>query len=58
MLLKEKSKGFGDDLEKFIRFITFGYGKPFAMWVAKLFGYRDCGCNQRQNWLNKKFPYK
>lgn len=56
--LKERSKGLGDDLEKLIRFITLGYGKRFAMWVAKLFGYEDCGCTSRQNYLNKLFPYK
>jgi len=58
MKLKEQSKGFGDDLAKFFSFITFGYAKPFAMWVARLFGYEDCGCTKRQKLLNKLFPYK
>lgn len=45
--------GLGDLIEKIIRVITFGQGKRFATWVAKLFGYKDCGCDKRQKQLNK-----
>ena len=43
----------GDLVEKVIHIITFGQGKKFAMWVAKLRGYEDCGCERRKNKLNK-----
>tara|TARA_E500000318_G_scaffold25501_1_gene25498 strand:+ start:3290 stop:3430 length:141 start_codon:yes stop_codon:yes gene_type:complete len=39
-------------IEKIINIITFGYGKRFATWVAKLFGYKDCGCDKRKEKLN------
>ena len=51
--------GLGDLTEKVIRIITFGQGKRFAKWVAKLFGYEDCGCDHRQEKLNNiKFKIK
>ena len=43
----------GDLVEKIIRIITFGYGKRFATWVAKLFGYSSCGCDERQEKMNQ-----
>ena len=43
----------GDLVEKIIHIITFGQGKRLAMWVAKLRGYEDCGCERRKNKLNK-----
>jgi|TARA_B100001094_G_scaffold97481_1_gene93511 hypothetical protein len=43
----------GDLVELVIRKITLGYGKSFAKAVAKLFGYKDCGCDKRQEKLNK-----
>ena len=33
--------------------ITLGQGKRIAKFVAKLFGYDDCGCDKRQEKLNK-----
>jgi|TARA_A100001011_G_C13749912_1_gene610889 hypothetical protein len=45
--------GLGDIVERIIRIITFGQGKRFATWIAKLFGYADCGCDKRQEKLNK-----
>ena len=50
-----KSKGIGDDIEK----ITKATGlKTLTEIGARAMGYRDCGCNDRKNWLNKQFPYK
>ncbi len=43
----------GDLVEKIIRKITFGYGKTIAKKIATLFGYEDCGCDKRQDKLNK-----
>ncbi len=45
------SKGFGDTVEKF----TTATGIKRA--VKAVFG-EDCGCDARQDYLNKKFPYK
>ena len=42
----------GDFVEKIINILTFGKGHNMAMWVAKLFGYEDCGCNDRKIFLN------
>lgn len=42
----------GDLLEKLISIITFNQGKKIAKWVAKLFGYEDCGCERRKEKLN------
>ena len=50
--------GLGTLLEKIINIITFGYGKRMATWVAKELGKDDCGCDERQDKLNKMFPYK
>jgi len=46
-----KSKGFGDTVEKF----TSATGIKTVVKAA--FG-DNCGCNERQEWLNKKIPYK
>ncbi len=45
-----KSKGLGDTIAKFTE-IT-GIKK-----IAKSIN-QDCGCKKRQEWLNKKIPYK
>ena len=45
--------GLGDLIEKIIRIITLGYGKKIAKKIAKAFGYEDCGCDERQEKLNK-----
>jgi hypothetical protein len=45
--------GLGDIVERIIRIITFGQGKKVATRVAKMFGYKDCGCDSRQEKLNK-----
>ena len=38
---------FRDLIQKIINIVTFGQGKRFATWVAKLFGYKDCGCDKK-----------
>jgi len=43
----------GDLIEIIINFITLGYGKIIAKKIAKLFGYKDCGCDKRKDKLNK-----
>ena len=50
---RKKEMKLGDLVEKLIRLITFGYGKRMAKSIAKLFGYKDCGCDERQEKLNK-----
>ena len=50
-----KSKGLGDSIEKFT---TMTGIKSFAQMTAKAMGKKDCGCNKRKDYLNKKFPYK
>ena len=44
------SKGLGDTIDKFTTMT--GIKKL----VRRLFG-DDCGCDERKEWLNKKFPY-
>jgi hypothetical protein len=50
---RKKEMKLGDLVEKIIRTITLGYGKTIAKKIAKLFGYEDCGCDKRQDKLNK-----
>ena len=50
-----RSKGLGDSISKITKFTGV---KSFAQVVARTVGAKDCGCNKRRNWLNKKFPYK
>ena len=46
----KKAQGLGDTIEQ----ITEATGiKKAVKWI---FG-EDCGCEERQQWLNKKFPY-
>jgi hypothetical protein len=53
MELNQKSKGFGDTIEK----ITTATGiKKIVNTVSKITG-KDCGCNKRKEALNKAFPY-
>ena len=44
-------RGFGDTVERF----TTATGIKTV--VKSVFG-DNCGCDQRKDWLNKKFPYK
>tara|TARA_R110000782_G_scaffold152159_3_gene244821 strand:+ start:2800 stop:2961 length:162 start_codon:yes stop_codon:yes gene_type:complete len=49
----KKSKGFGDTVEK----ITTATGiKKVVEKVASVTG-KPCGCNKRQDTLNRMFPY-
>ena len=48
-----KSKGLGDSIEKFTKATGI---KKVVDKVSKVTG-KDCGCNNRKNTLNKKFPY-
>ena len=50
-----RSKGIGDSIEKFTK--TTGI-KKLSQIAASSFGYNDCGCNKRRDWLNEQFPYK
>jgi|TARA_R100001594_G_scaffold79573_1_gene114235 hypothetical protein len=49
-----KSKGLGDDIEKFTTFT--GIKKAVDI-VSNKFN-KDCGCNERRDSLNRMFPYK
>lgn len=42
----------GDFLEKLIYIVTLGQGKKIAMYIAKLRGKEDCGCERRKQKLN------
>ena len=49
-----KSKGLGDTIEKITK--TTGIKKVINK-LSKATG-KDCGCKERKEFLNKKFPYK
>lgn len=51
-LKKPQDKGLGDTIARI--FAKFG-GNKFK-WVAKKLGL-NCGCDDRQEYLNKRFPY-
>ena len=42
----------GNLIEKIISILTLGQGKRLAMYIAKLRGKEDCGCNRRKQKLN------
>lgn len=53
MKKQDKSKGLGDSIEKF----TTATGiKKVVDTVAKVTG-KPCGCSERRDSLNRKFPY-
>ncbi len=33
--------------------ITFGNAYTVALWIARKFGKNDCGCYEREVWLNQ-----
>jgi hypothetical protein len=45
-------RGLGDSVANTIGFFT-KFFLRFAKWISM-----NCGCDQRREWLNKKFPYK
>jgi len=49
------SIGFGDTIAKFTHATKLD---KLAEKIAKILGYGSCGCKERQNKLNKLFPYK
>ncbi len=53
-LYEMKSRGLGDDIEKFTKFT--GIKKAVDV-VAQKFN-KDCGCSERRDGLNRLFPYK
>jgi|TARA_B100000497_G_C7547129_1_gene330867 hypothetical protein len=53
MKLNQRSRGLGDSIEKF----TTATGiKKVVNTVAKATG-KPCGCSERRDSLNRKFPY-
>lgn len=51
---KKKSKGLGDTVAKITKFL---YIDVLADYIARFFGYKDCGCNRRRKKLNKLVKY-
>ena len=49
-----KSRGLGDDIEKFTKFTGI---KRAVDVVAQKFK-KDCGCSERRDSLNRMFPYQ
>ena len=43
----------GNYFEALIYVLTLGFGKRLATLIAHKFGYKDCGCEKRRQWLNK-----
>lgn len=50
---KEGDLGIGDTVA---RLIGSSRSERFKKWFALKF-HRDCGCTDRQRWLNARFPY-
>jgi len=50
-----KSRGLGDDIKKITSATRLDM---LSERIAKLIGQTDCGCDKRQDKLNKIFPYK
>jgi hypothetical protein len=50
-----KSRGLGDDIKKITSATRLD---KLAEQIAKLTSNKDCGCDKRQEKLNKMFPYK
>lgn len=48
---KNRSRGFGDTLEKLFIFIGI---KRLVKWFV---GEQECGCDSRRDYLNEIFPY-
>ena len=53
-MYKMKSRGLGDDIERFTKFT--GIKKAVDVVAEKL--NKDCGCNERRDGLNRMLPYK
>jgi len=53
--MSKKSKGLGDTIKKITSATKID---KLAKKIAKAVGKDDCGCDERQEKLNKMFPYK
>ena len=53
MAHKQSSRGLGDSIEKFTKATGI---KSVVNKIAKATG-KDCGCNDKRDSLNRKFPY-
>jgi hypothetical protein len=53
--MMSKSRGLGDDIKKITAATRLD---KLAERIAKLTSSEDCGCDERQEKLNKIFPYK
>ena len=53
--MSKKSKGLGDTIKKITSATKID---KLAKKIAKAVGKDDCGCDKRQEKLNKMFPYK
>ena len=53
--MTKKSKGLGDTIKKITSATKID---KLAKKIAKAVGKDDCGCDERQEKLNKMFPYK
>jgi hypothetical protein len=51
---KPSDTGLGDIVERIIGPIG---GEEFKRWYKTIFG-KDCGCGQRKQWLNGRYPLK
>lgn len=54
MKWSEPSRGVGDTVAKITRYT--GIDFLFKLWT-KITGI-PCGCKERQEWLNERFPYR
>lgn len=52
---RRKSKGLGDSIAVVTQLTGI---KKVVEVVTKVVGVEDCGCDKRQEKLNKRFPYK
>ena len=52
---KQELRGLGDVIAKVAKLTTMD---KVAKFVAKAAGKEDCGCSERQDILNKRFPFK
>ena len=52
---KQELRGLGDVIAKVAKLTTMD---KVAKFVAKAAGKEDCGCSERQDTLNKRFPFK
>jgi hypothetical protein len=50
-----KSRGLGDDIKKITSATRLD---KLSEQIARLVGQKDCGCDKRQEKLNKMFPRK